>query len=174
MRDHELMDFIAAVQAERFHRRRLLQGGAALAGAGLLGGSLGPLGRVAAQDASPVPGAPQAGGTLSIAFEANPDNLNPFTMSSLVSALVVEQVYDTLFVFDENLASQPNLCVGFDAPDSTTYVFHLVENAMFSDGTPLTAEDVKFSLEAYKDPEIGARSWASRIDTIEAVDDYTV
>lgn len=95
-------------------------------------------------------------------------------MSSLVSALVVEQVYDTLFVFDENLASQPSLCVGFDAPDSTTYIFHLVENATFSDGTPLTAEDVKFSLETYKDPEIGARSWASRIDTVEAVDDFTV
>ncbi len=174
MYDHELLDFIAAVQSERLNRRRLLQGGAAVTGAALLGGSVGSLTGAAAQSASPVAGEPQPGGTLSIAFEANPDNLNPFTMSSLVSALVVEQVYDTLFVFDENLASQPNLCVGFDAPDSTTYVFHLVENAMFSDGTPLTAEDVKFSLETYKDPEIGARSWASRIDTVEAVDDFTV
>lgn len=174
MYDQELLDFIASVRSERLNRRRLLRGSAALAGAGVLAGSLGSLSKAAAQVASPVAGTPQPGGTLSIAFEANPDNLNPFTMSSLVSALVVEQVYDTLFVFDENLASQPNLCVGFDAPDSTTYVFHLVENATFSDGTPLTAEDVKFSLETYKDPEIGARSWASRIDTVEAVDDFTV
>jgi peptide/nickel transport system substrate-binding protein len=174
MRDLEFLDMIATVQRERLNRRRLLHGGAALAGATLIGGSAGFLASATAQDASPVAGEPQSGGLLSIAFEANPDNLNPFTMSSLVSALVVEQVYDTLFVFDENLASQPNLCVDFEAPDNTTYVFHLVQDATFSDGSPVTAEDVKFSLESYKDPEIGARSWASRIDTVEALDDHTV
>lgn len=61
MRNHELMDFIAAVQSDRINRRRLLHGSAALAGAGMLGGALGPLSRVAAQSASPVAEAPQGG-----------------------------------------------------------------------------------------------------------------
>ncbi len=175
MGDRALLELIASVRAERLNRRRLLRGSAGIAGGALLGGSAGIVGSgAAAQDASPVPAEVQPGGTLQLAFEANPDNLNPFTMSSLVSALVVEQVYDTLFVFDENLASQPNLCVDFEAPDNTTYIFHLAENATFSDGTPLTAEDVKFSLETYKDPDIGARAWAAPIDTVEAVDDHTV
>lgn len=176
MRDQELMDMITSVRAERVDRRRLLRGGAAVTSTALLGSSIKFAPGTLAQEgtATPIAGEPQPGGTLQLAFEANPDNLNPFTMSSLVSALVVEQIYDTLFVFDENLASQPNLCTEFEAPDNTTYIFHLAENATFSDGTPVTADDVKFSLESYKDPEIGARSWAAAIDTVEAVDPHTV
>jgi peptide/nickel transport system substrate-binding protein len=170
------MDMITSVRAERVDRRRLLRGGAAVTSTALLGSSIKFAPGTLAQEgtATPIAGEPQPGGTLQLAFEANPDNLNPFTMSSLVSALVVEQIYDTLFVFDENLASQPNLCTEFEAPDNTTYIFHLAENATFSDGTPVTADDVKFSLESYKDPEIGARSWAAAIDTVEAVDPHTV
>jgi peptide/nickel transport system substrate-binding protein len=119
-------------------------------------------------------GTPVAGGSVRLGFEANPDDLNPFTMNSLVSALVTEQVYDTLFIFDENLESQPNLCVSFEAPDDQTYVFTIAENAMFSDGSPVTSEDVKFSLESYKDPEIGGRAWAQAIETIDIVDEQTV
>jgi peptide/nickel transport system substrate-binding protein len=172
--DRPKFDLLTAVRAERLSRRRLLQTGAVAGGAALLSPSLGRIG-VSAQSATPVtdPNA-QPGGTITIGFEANPDDLNPFTMSSLVSALVVEQVYDTLFVFDESLAWQPNLCVELEAPDDRTYVFHLAQTALFSDGSPVTAEDVKFSLESYKNPEIGARSWAQPIDTVEAVDAHTV
>ena len=173
--DQNLFDLIAAVRREQVSRRRLLQG-VGVSGGAALASAIGPVTNpfaAAAQDATPVAEQPQSGGTLQLAFEANPDNLNPFTMTSLVSALVVEQVYDTLFVFDENLASLPNLCVKLEAPDTTTYIFHLAENAMFSDGTPVTAEDVKFSLEAYKNPEIGGRAWAATIMSVEALDTHT-
>jgi peptide/nickel transport system substrate-binding protein len=169
VQDPSLSRLLAAVHADRLTRRRLLAAGTAFAGAALAPSAI--AGAQATPDASPT-GTP--GGTIKIAFEANPDDLNPFTMSSLVSALVVEQVYDTLFIFDENLASQPNLCTSYETPDEKTYVFHIVENATFSDGTPLTSADVKFSLESYKDPAIGARSWAQTIDSVEAVDDFTI
>jgi peptide/nickel transport system substrate-binding protein len=174
VQDQSLSRLLAAVHADRLTRRRLLAAGAALAGT-----TLAPAALVGAQQATPAasPGATpvgKPGGTIKIAFEANPDDLNPFTMSSLVSALVVEQVYDTLFIFDENLASQPNLCTSYETPDDKTYLFHLAQNATFSDGTPLTSADVKFSLESYKDPNIGARAWAQPIDSVETVDDVTV
>jgi peptide/nickel transport system substrate-binding protein len=160
----------------RVDRRRLLGmssgAAAALLGAAIRGG-LAPFG-AAAQDGTPSSeGTPQPGGTLKLAFEANPDDLNPFTMNSLVSALVVEQVYDTLFVFDQNLEPQPNLCTSFEAPDEKTYVFHLAGNATFSDGTPVTADDVKFSLETYKDPNVGASPWAQPIASVDVVDAHT-
>lgn len=122
----------------------------------------------------PSAGEPKRGGILKAAFEANPDDLNPFTMTSLVSALVVEKVYDTLFVFNQELESTPNLCEKFEAPDETTYIFHLVEGVKFSNGDPLTAEDVKFSLECYKDPEIGGAAWAQTIESVEVIDETTV
>jgi peptide/nickel transport system substrate-binding protein len=163
------------VQADRLNRRRLLQGGAIAAGAAILGGAAGGfrLDHAAAQGATPA-ASPVPGGTLKLAFEANPDDLNPFTMSSLVSALVAEQVYDTLFVFDENLASQPNLCVKLEAPDNKTYIFHLAENATFSDGSPLTADDVKFSIETYVDPKISTNALSAPIASVDAVDAHTV
>lgn len=170
VRDKETLDLIAAVHAERLNRRSLLQGAAATAGAVALGGRFTS---TSAQDASPSADEGKPGGTLLTAFEANPDNLNPFTMTSLVSAQIVEQVYETLFEFDQELASQPNLCVELEIPDNTTYIFHLTKDAMFSDGTPLTAEDVKFSLEMYKDPDIGARAWAAAIESIEVANDHT-
>jgi peptide/nickel transport system substrate-binding protein len=166
------------VHEDRLSRRRLLKqtaiGGTALGFAGFR--IIDPFAPgVRAQEATPeAEGAPVPGGTLRAGFEANPDDLNPFTMSSLVSALVTEQVYDTLFIFDENLQSQPNLCVNFEAPDETTYLFTIADNAMFSDGTPVTSEDVKFTLEGYQDPELGGRGWAQVIDTIDIVDETTV
>ncbi len=171
MQDDHLTRLMAAVQADRSTRRRLLQSGVALAGGAMLMPSM-VRGIAGAQDASPEAVTP--GGTIRVAFEANPDDLNPFTMSSLVSASVIEQVYDTLFIFDENLTSQPNLCTEMESPDDTTFIFHLAENAVFSDGSPLTSADVKFSLETYKDPDIGGRAWAARIDTVEEVDEHTV
>ncbi len=171
MQDDAVSRLLTAVQADRLTRRRLLQSGAAFAGGAVMLPAL-ARGIAGAQDATPAD--VKTGGTLKIAFEANPDDLNPFTMASLVSALVVEQVYDTLFIFDENLTSQPNLCTELESPDETTYILHLAPNATFSDGSPLTSADVKFSLEAYKDPEIGARAWAARIDTVEEVDEHTV
>jgi peptide/nickel transport system substrate-binding protein len=163
-----MSDLLANVREERVNRRRLLGGGALVAAAAALPGFARPFGS-SAQEGSPTPG-----GTIKIGFEANPDNLNPFTMTSLVSALVTEQVYDTLFIFDENLASQPNLCTELETPDPTTYIFHLAPNAAFSDGSPLTAADVIFSLETYRNPDIGGRAWAQTIETLEAVDDHTV
>jgi peptide/nickel transport system substrate-binding protein len=165
------------VHQDRLSRRRLLQaaavGGTALGMTGMR--VINPFAPgVGAQEASPEAGQGVAGGSLRAGFEANPDDLNPFTMTSLVSALVTEQVYDTLFIFDQNLVSQPNLCVNFEAPDETTYRFTIAENATFSDGSRVTSEDVKFTLEGYKDPELGARSWAQAIDTIDIVDETTV
>ncbi len=160
----------------RLDRRTLLKQGSVLGGAALLA----PLtGRVLgfAQEATPAPAADpnaQPGGTLVLGFEANPDDLNPFTMTSLVSALVAEQVYDTLFVFDQSLSAQNNLCVRHEAPDDTTFIFHIAENAVFSDGSPLTSDDVVFTLESFKNPDIGGRAWAQQIESVEAIDEHTV
>jgi peptide/nickel transport system substrate-binding protein len=164
-----------AIQREQLSRRRLLRNAGIAGGLALGSAPLFTTGKTAAQEGTPSPAeSPTPGGSLRLGFEANPDDLNPFTMTSLASILVTEQIYDTLFVFDQNLASQPNLCTGFEAPDDTTYVFRLEESASFSDGTPVTAEDVKFTLDGYRDPDIGARSWASVIDSVEALDEKTV
>ena len=45
----------------------------------------------------------------------------------------------------------PALAEKFSQPDPTTYVYDLRANAKFTDGTPVTATDVKFSLDQARD-----------------------
>ena len=47
-----------------------------------------------------------------------------------------------------------DLCKNWElSKDGLTYVYHLVENARWSDGQPITAEDVVFTLESLVDPD---------------------
>ena len=66
-------------------------------------------------------------------------------------------ITDRLFGFlvDFNLATQqyePGLAKSWEvAPDGVTWTFHLRKGAAFSDGHPITAEDVLFSFEVVYD-----------------------
>ena len=56
-------------------------------------------------------------------------------------------LYSTLVKVDNSSNMTPDLAKTWDiSDDGLTYTFHLVENAMWHDGQPLTADDVAFSL----------------------------
>lgn len=95
------------------------------------------------------------GGTHSIPIAEDMTTLNP-----LITFKGVD-IYARMFMYPYLLINDPNW--RFDAPylaksfevseDGKTYTFHLYENAKWTDGTPLTSEDVKFSIEYYKEKE---------------------
>ncbi|HND86457.1 MAG TPA: ABC transporter substrate-binding protein, partial [Pseudobdellovibrionaceae bacterium] len=61
--------------------------------------------------------------------------------------------------------------------DKLTYTFHLNPNAKFHDGTPITAEDVKFSTQIVSDPTamaLGREEIMDAIESIEVIDPLTV
>lgn len=57
-----------------------------------------------------------------------------------------------------------------------TYTFHLVEDATWHDGEPVTADDVKFTIEAIMDPENGSENAPNYedVEEITVVDEHTV
>lgn len=55
--------------------------------------------------------------------------------------------------------------------DGLDYTFHLRNDVTFQNGTPLTAKDVKFSLELCKDSEYQG-SMVTGLDSVETPDDY--
>ncbi|PKH40144.1 peptide/nickel transport system substrate-binding protein [Nocardioides alpinus] len=61
-------------------------------------------------------------------------------------------------------------------PTETTVVFDINEGARFWDGTPVTAEDVVYSLERQRDPALGGfyGAFFDRVDTISATDPLQV
>jgi peptide/nickel transport system substrate-binding protein len=75
-----------------------------------------------------------------------------------------------------SLALEPDLAVALpEQPDDLTYTFKL-NPANFQNGTPVTAEDVKYSIERSAfDPETRlARFWVPWLDKVEAPDAETV
>ena len=71
----------------------------------------------------------------------------------------------------------PSLATSWEWTDDTHLVFYLVENATFSTGEPLTADDVVFTYERAMnpDPTISAISGTlSLVESVQALDTYTV
>jgi len=118
------------------------------------------------------------GGTLRFGTDAEPIGFDPHTISAVASLRVMSQVYNTLVDVDENLNVVPELAESWEQPDDVTYIFHLRDDVKFHNGRAMTAEDVKYSFERILTPDAGmlgnSASYVGNIDTVEAVDDYTV
>ena len=75
--------------------------------------------------------------------------LNPLTCTATVNRALFSLMYESMFVVSNQFRAEPVLCESFRvSDDGMTYRFTLVEGVRFSDGTPLTAEDVKESIKA--------------------------
>ncbi|MFK7802981.1 MAG: peptide ABC transporter substrate-binding protein [Anaerolineae bacterium] len=112
-----------------------------------------------------------------------PSNLNPYQSGGGKEQLAASVVIEPLARFDDTgkmvpfLAAEiPTLENGGFSEDLTTITWTLKEGIMWNDGTPFTADDVVFTYEYCIDPATGCGSsnLFESIDTITAVDDFTV
>ena len=85
-------------------------------------------------------------------------------------------VYETLLWYDPIKNEYiPGLAVSYESsPDGKIWTFHLRKNAVFHDGTPVTAYAVKESLERTIKLGGGAAYIWDPVDKIETPDSYTV
>ncbi len=82
-----------------------------------------------------------------------PSTFDPAAQSDSGTAAITAQLYETLTAYDAALQLQPALARTWDvAPDGRRVVFHLRPGLAFSDGTPLTADDVVGSWLRLLDP----------------------
>jgi oligopeptide transport system substrate-binding protein len=82
-----------------------------------------------------------------------PSTFDPALQDSVVDAAVSAQLHETLTAYDAALQLQPALAASWDvAADGRSVVFHLRPDLAFSDGTPITAEDVVGSWLRLIDP----------------------
>jgi microcin C transport system substrate-binding protein len=118
-------------------------------------------------------------GTFYRNLTAEPENLNPLNSSEVVSTSVQEYVVEGLLYLNvETNEWEPELAENYEASkDGLTYTFWLRKDAKWDDGTPVTAEDVKFSFDLVKDPAFKASArlpYYDNIDKVEVVDPLTV
>lgn len=94
---------------------------------------------------------------LSLVYDPG-EPLNPFQCVDNTNRVLFSLVYQGLFTVDRNYNVYPILCDTYNvSADMKTYTFHLCD-ALFSDGTKVTAADVAASLNAAKEsPWYGGR-----------------
>jgi peptide/nickel transport system substrate-binding protein len=100
-----------------------------------------------------LPSVGRYGGRFVQAETNNPRTFNAMMANETSSTDLTDRLFG--FLVDFNLATQeyePGLAKSWDvAPDGVTWTFHLRKGAAFSDGHPITAEDVLFSFELVYD-----------------------
>ncbi|MGY5880833.1 MAG: ABC transporter substrate-binding protein, partial [Candidatus Thorarchaeota archaeon] len=95
------------------------------------------------------------GGTVPVSLAREPDTFNIFTTNSYWSKTILENLWPSLYDYGPDMQPVPNLAESMviethsdnpSVPDGhRRYTFDIIQNATWSDGTPLTAEDVAFS-----------------------------
>lgn len=117
------------------------------------------------------------GGTVRIGIGGYPDSLNPGNGVLSEAYTLYELVYDTPISVTSAGEYVPELASDWSvSEDGLTWTMTIIEGATFHDGEPLTAEDVAFSIQLYRDTEAFPflPSYAAPFETIEAPDATTV
>ncbi|MCX7350552.1 MAG: extracellular solute-binding protein [Alphaproteobacteria bacterium] len=123
------------------------------------------------------PDAPQ-GGELKQAITGSFDSVNPFIVKGQPVTGTRTYVFESLLGRNWN---EPFSLYGLVAEtidvsdDRQTFTFRIRPQAKFSDGTPVTAADVVFSMETLRDKgRPNFKNSYSKITKVEAPDDHTV
>jgi len=122
-----------------------------------------------------------AGDWVVIRDLSDPDKLNPVVSTTANADEIQSYIFETLLNQDRityelipGLAELPEI-----SPDNLSYIFKLKKNITFSDGKPLTGEDVIFTLKVIKNPYVDCaaqRNYFEMVSKAELVngDPYTV
>lgn len=96
--------------------------------------------------------------------------------TAAIAVALRDNVYEGLVRTGEKGQILPQLAKSWDVgTDHLSYTFHLADNAKWHDGSPLTAQDVKFSWErAQTEKSQPHPDYFAPIKSIEVVDDHTV
>ena len=98
---------------------------------------------------------PEKGDWIIIHQLSDPEGLNPITTSDASARNIFSKIFEPLLNIDFS-TGELIPCVASALPtlsaDHLTYTFTLKKNVTFSDGKPLTAKDVVFTLKAVKNP----------------------
>lgn len=119
------------------------------------------------------------GGNFVINLGGEPPTLHPVTSTDLYATNVQAMVCEGLATRDsETYDWKPRIAEKWEiSKDNKVFTFFMRKNAVFHDGKPVTAEDVKFSFDAIFDPAYEAahlRPYYEGLSKVEIIDSHTV
>jgi len=127
-------------------------------------------------------GAPRRGGTVVTGWTAEPAGVNELVAAEtnptteLMLQLFLRLVREEPDFERHPPTFSPSLARSYDwSPDHKALTFHLREDALWSDGVPVTADDVRWTWQAQTSPEVGwpYKFMKANIADVEVVDAHT-
>ncbi|HUM18240.1 MAG TPA: ABC transporter substrate-binding protein [Candidatus Nitrosotalea sp.] len=115
--------------------------------------------------------------TLVIALNQDPDLLDPTLSRTYVGRIIFAQMCEKLYEIDENLRIAPQLAAAMPvvSDGGKTVTIKLRSGVKFNDGTAMSAEAVKFSLDRHREMKgSNRRSELDSVTAVEVVDPVTV
>ncbi len=93
------------------------------------------------------------GGGKLVRLFIDPPTLDPHLTTDATSAQIIIEVFGGLVTIDRDLNVVPDLAEDWEvSDDGRVYTFHIRSGATFHNGKPVTAEDVRWSLERATNP----------------------
>jgi peptide/nickel transport system substrate-binding protein len=126
---------------------------------------------------------PDGGKSVTAAYDQEPDAVTPYFTTMSFAVWVSQLTLVGLGEWDDQNTFVPELAAdvptaenGGVSADGLTITWTLKDCLFWSDGTPLTSADVKFTWEAVMDPgnAVASRTGYDKIESIETPDDTTV
>jgi peptide/nickel transport system substrate-binding protein len=97
----------------------------------------------------------ESGGTLTIGMLSEPSSLNPLRLSFTASTDIHEKLFLNLHRFDKDMNIVAGLARSWKfSEDFKEVTYYLRKDVKWSDGQPVTAEDVKFTFDMMRDPQL--------------------
>jgi peptide/nickel transport system substrate-binding protein len=176
--DRKMASYLTELRQSWTSRRGFLKLAAGSAGAATLAAALG--GPTEAARKRLLPGLyvlAQDQTTVTYGLEGDVRGLEPALAYDFTANPVVCNITEGLLRFTPEGGLEPLIAETFDQPDEVTYVYTLRDGVVFSDGTPVTIDDVIASIARVRDPEVaGPLAWMydEPEATVERTDDKTI
>jgi peptide/nickel transport system substrate-binding protein len=132
---------------------------------------------------NPTSAGPRPGGQVVVALSSDVSSLNSYTSSNQdMEGAILDVLYPTLMIEQPDYSQHPpsfspSLATSWEfSEDNHTITFNLREDARWSDGVPVTADDVRFTFNVQKSraidwPDLEIKHF---IDAVDVVDPHTV
>lgn len=124
-----------------------------------------------------IPASAQSSDTLIWSLLGDITTLNPALATDGNSLWVISALYDGLYQSNPDTGiPEPGLATWKVSEDGLTYTFILKDGIQWSDGTPITAKDAKFTYDAIISDKVESprKGDMTPIQSVEAVDDKTL
>ncbi|MCA9387459.1 MAG: hypothetical protein KC653_00255 [Candidatus Andersenbacteria bacterium] len=119
---------------------------------------------------------PQNGGDYVEGVLGQPETVNPILLAKDADRDLAQLMYSGLMRYDSNQELQPDLAESYEvSEDGKNYTFTLRQDALWHDGEQVTADDIVFTVQLMKDPEVKSPRQADfQSVAVEKLDDFTV